>query len=106
MTVLPRPAISPTLVSVSELSAVTFVCSVFGLPLPNVTWLSNTTGTPKQLSATSSGIHIVEVSTREMVSSSLTLTSPRRFDSGQYSCSSTNELGTVTVTGTLSILCK
>ena len=77
-----------------------------GVPEPNVTWFSNTTGTEVMLSSATNGIVIEQLVEGELVTSTLKLDSPTRYDAGQYICSSTNELGTVTVTGTLRVLCK
>ena len=58
------------------------------------------------LSSATNGIEIEQLGEGELVTSTLILASPTRFDAGQYICSTTNELSSVTVTGTLRVLCK
>ena len=104
--VAPRPSINPQTLSISESNNVVFTCTVPGLPKPNVNWFSDVTGTQQQLLSSDSNVNIAETVAGAVVTSVLTLTSVTRFNDGNYICSTSNQLGNATVTGSLSVLCE
>ena len=85
---------------------VTFSCDVFGIPTPSLSWLKD--GQP--LDTTTPTTSVVFNATDYINSSRLTLSSLTFNDSGEYSCSASNDLvsveSDVSSNGTLTVNSK
>ena len=75
------------------------------IPQATVTWYTDSSGSQQVLSS-GAGVSIVQTVNGNQITNMLTLTSVTQFNEGQYICSSSNVLGTATVSGNLSVLCK
>ena len=110
--VAPRIIQAPVAVIVNESDNATFVCQVYGLPLPVVTWLYVVNDEVNQVNCSGSGVPALDCMIEESIegernrTSTLELSSVMRSIAGEYVCSSANDVGERTTSANLTVYCK
>ena len=107
--VAPDIVTSNKTVIINEMSPITFQCNVTGIPAPNITWYKN-----EAILSPNSGSRItLDLPSQQLLSSglnqvtqTLTISSTRDEDSGDYSCVCTNVVGMDTAKFELTVRSK
>ena len=107
--VAPDIVTSNKTVIINEMSPITFQCNVTGIPAPSITWYKN----EEILSPNSGSCITLDLPSQQLLSSglnqvtqTLTISSTRDEDSGDYSCVCTNVVGMDTAKFELTVRSK
>ena len=101
LTDAPDVSITPTTsltVNVTDMASIN--CSVFGIPLPNVTWIVSDDGLEMEVTSDGDEIEIVETDVDNTRVSVLMFNNVSKFDEGLYSCIGRNDIDNVLNTPT------
>ena len=96
--VLPTITTLPANQAVVQLNSISLTCGASGVPTPNITWWRTwSNGSSTQVSD-GQNIFIITLSIARNTTSTLTIQSAQPSDAGNYACTATNVVGSVSAT--------
>ena len=98
-TVLPIITTPPANLTVIQLNSINLTCGASGVPTPDITWWRTwSNGSSTQLVSDGQNISIKTSSSARNTASTLTIQSAQPSDAGNYTCTATNVVGSVSTT--------